>query len=253
MQTWKMTYPGSKWLKHSALFKNHALHPNLPQTSRLNRKELITYINRYDDIYVKPSLGGGGKGILRIQKQDSRIIIQERRRKTSFRRPINATSYVLHRTANKSYIIQQGIDLITINQRPVDFRALLYKKNELWHFAGIMAKQAAAQRFTTNRCSGGKALTLEEAITNTDIVLGQKDCEQLDEEIRQLSLTIASSLQKHFPNIRELGLDLGLDVYGHIWLIEANTRPQYQLFKSHQNKELYPTIHLDLLQLRKKI
>lgn len=251
MQTWNMTYPGSKWLKHNILQENCKIQPHLPSTAKLIKGDLISFMDNHAVIYAKPSLGGGGKGIIRIQKTEDKFVISERTNQKIFRKMINAANYVLHRTANRPYIIQQGISLVTIDQRPVDFRSLLYKKKGTWHFAGIMAKQAAANRFTTNRCSGGTALTLEEAISKIDLDINHLEAGQVQEDMMCISMEIAQCLQQHFPKLRELGLDLALDENGYIWLIEANSRPQYKLFRSHENKKLYNEIDRDIKRLRR--
>ncbi|MNP87462.1 hypothetical protein D3C76_1883740 [compost metagenome] len=49
-------------------------------------------------------------------------------------------------------------------------------------------------------------------------------------------------MQKRFPLVAELGLDIGIDENLKLWLIEANTRPQYKLFRDHEDPMLYNRI-----------
>lgn len=140
---------------------------------------------------------------------------------------------------------------MTIDRRPVDFRSLLYKKQGKWHYAGLMGKIAAAHRFTTNRCSGGRAVTLQQALDLSNLPL--KDATTTEEQIRRFSMLVAEHMEASFPHITELGLDIALDVKGHIWLIEANTRPHYQLFRDHDNRSLYAEIDRDLRYLRGEV
>jgi hypothetical protein len=65
-----------------------------------------------------------------------------------------------------------------------------------------------------------------------------------------LSLTIARAMKQHFPNITELGLDIAIDTNQKIWLLEANTKPHYHLFKYHSTPILYAQIRSSVRSIR---
>jgi ribosome-associated translation inhibitor RaiA len=247
---YEIPYPGSKWLKHVALQRYDDIQRHLPDTARLSPKSIVTFLKQYGVVYLKPSLGGGGKGVIRIRKLQQAYKIDEPRRECEFPDLQGVIRYIGKRCRGKRYLIQQGISLLMLNRRPVDFRALLYKKHGQWHYAGIMGKVAAANRFTTNRCSGGQAMTLKRVLSLSGET--QHNTEQVEDSIRNFSLRLASRLEKHFPNITELGLDIALDLKGRIWLIEANTKPHYKLFQSHSDPSLYASIDHDLKELRSR-
>lgn len=247
----ELPYPGSKWLKHAALQSIEGISEHLPDTARLRGKTLLSFLKKYEVLYLKPSLGGGGKGVIRLRRKNGQYLVDEPHRACEFSDLPGVLRYITIRCSRRSYLIQQGIPLMTIDRRPVDFRSLLYKKEGGWHYAGIMGKIAAANRFTTNRCSGGRAVTLQQALQRSQLL--QKDTPTIEQQIRRFSLLVAEHLQASFPHITEMGLDVALDPKGHIWLIEANTRPHYQLFRDHDNPSLYAEIDRDLRQLRKDV
>jgi D-alanine-D-alanine ligase-like ATP-grasp enzyme len=52
----------------------------------------------------------------------------------------------------------------------------------------------------------------------------------------------ARQLNKTFPRITQLGLDIGLDRELHPWILEANPRPAIHGFKYLADKSIYRRI-----------
>ncbi|MNY76879.1 hypothetical protein D3C86_2166020 [compost metagenome] len=60
-------------------------------------------------------------------------------------------------------------------------------------------------------------------------------------------------MQKRFRLVAELGLDIGIDEDLQLWLIEANTRPQYKLFRDHDDRTLYARIGAIIKTVRRPL
>lgn len=236
----QLKYPGCKWSKHAALTNSTALQPYLPETDLFDRSTFIRFINKYPIVFLKPSIGGGGRGVYRITSENNYYLLEAAKSKRKYHTKKDLYYALKHKCGNKKYIIQQGIKLALIHGRPFDLRVLLLKPGEDWEFIGFMGKIAATNHFVTNHSRGGKSIRLDSALKH--LGYSEEKAEKTEKKLKSLSFEIADSLNQYFYNITELGLDIALDQDGHIWLLEANTKPQYNLFKDHADKSLFNKI-----------
>ncbi|WP_336785276.1 YheC/YheD family protein [Paenibacillus sp. MMO-177] len=248
MKGYMIKYPGRKWLKHVALSGEDELRDYLPDTEQFTPKGFIGMIDRYPVLFVKPDLGMQGQGVMKVYYKDDRVVIRTENSRYSFQSAKFAAIKLKQLIGTKRYIMQQGIDLIKINGNPIDFRILLHlRRDETWKFFGIMGKMAAPNRFVTNHSSGGKAIQLHRALGLT-----KQECEPWEKKLGEIALQIAQGMKKHFPLITELGLDIAIDTEHRVWLLEANTKPQFQLFRHHSNPKLYAQIANSVKNIRRE-
>lgn len=245
-----LKYPGRKWLKHTLLWGESKLRAFLPETELFSINTFTDLIGRHTVVFVKPDLGMKGQGIMKVSRNGNQYII---RTDSSIYKHSNlkaAAQKLEQLIGPKRYIVQQGIDLIQIHGSPVDFRVLLHMgPNGQWRFFGIMGKVAAPNRFVTNHSSGGKPIWMYRALS-IRFGITKNEGLQWNKRMKDFSLDIAHAMKRHFPNITELGLDVAIDNDKRIWLLEANTKPQYQLFKHHENPQLYSQIAKSVRALR---
>jgi hypothetical protein len=233
-------YPWSKWRKHIALWKEPEVKDHLPETAVFNSDNLYVFLRAHPVVFVKPCYGGGGKGVLKLMRTGDSVQIFTT--VDRFEVPLEQAFRKVSKLAGKrDYIVQQGINLLGFEGRPIDFRTLLLKPKAEWSYMGIMGKLAVKEQIVTNHCRGGSSLTFAKAMTESK-EMKEEEIAGLEKKMETLSLQIAETLQKKFPLVRELGLDIGIDENLHLWLIEANTRPQYNLFKDHDDPDLYKRI-----------
>ncbi|MFE5318793.1 YheC/YheD family protein [Paenibacillus sp. NPDC056579] len=246
-----LKYPGRKWLKHEALWSEPELRTYLPETELFSPQSFKEMVGRHSVLFLKPDLGMQGQGILKVTRGgEDACTIQTASHTYRFTSLHTAATKLEQRFGEKRYIVQQGIDLIRFKGNPVDYRVLLLiSANEKWKFYGIMGKVAAKNQFVTNYSSGGKAIGLHQALAHT-LRVSKKDAPKWDERIKVMSFKIAEGMKRHFPNITELGLDLAIDTKQHIWLLEANTKPQFQLFRFHSDPQLFGKIASSIRSLR---
>lgn len=209
------------------------------------------YLDHFPVVFLKPSLGGGGKGVFKISRAKRRYELQSGNR----RQFVNRIHHLYHKInkaiAGRKYLIQEGINLIALGGRPMDFRILLLKPDNDWVVMGIMGKLAARNKVVTNHCRGGSSITLNNALIPS-LRFSTKQCSELKTKLKDLSLQIAYSLENQFRNITELGLDIAIDSNEHVWLLEANTKPHFELFKHHEDPTLYRKIYRMVKRLRSK-
>ncbi|HEY0828807.1 MAG TPA: YheC/YheD family protein [Bacilli bacterium] len=246
-----LKYPGSKWTKHVVLWKDTAVRSYLPGTDRFHKNSLRKYLDKFPVLFLKPTLGGGGRGVIRISRVGKQYVLR-----TAGSSKVWFDLHLLYRALQRiiqgrSYIVQQGIDLISIDQRPMDFRVLLLKPAEQWEFIGVMGKLAAKHKYVTNHCRGGTPISLNHALQRS-LHLPSEKCAEIENKLQELATLVADQLNRHFQHIRELGLDVAIDANQQIWLIEANTKPHFHLFKAHEDKQLFTKIKEQIYKLRKQ-
>jgi glutathione synthase/RimK-type ligase-like ATP-grasp enzyme len=249
MHTNLLRYPGCKWSKHIILSRQSSLRSYLPQTDLFNQETFLQYIEQFPVVFLKPSLGGGGQGVFKITAHDNGFLLHTLNYKRFYKNKKQLFLVLKQRCSKRKYLIQQGLDLIAINQRPIDFRILLLKPQNTWELMGVMGKCAAKNRFVTNHARGGKSIRLNNALQR-GLGYPEKKCEEMENKLAALGLNIAHSLNETYHNITELGLDVAIDNEEKIWLLEANTKPQFKLFKDHEDRTLFNKIYKYTKQLR---
>lgn len=237
MSLYGRQYPWSKWKKHTAVAKDPLLMEHIPDTDLLTPQSLEHFLTTYSDIYAKPCYGGGGRGVMKLSLHGDTVQIQTLSGRIEAPRE-EAYSHLLAEIGTKSYILQQGIDLVQWEGRSIDFRVLLLRPKGRWRYMGVMAKLAPKGLIVTNHCRGGQSVRLEKALKEA-LGLSDAEIDDIESRMKTLGCSIAKTLHDRFPLITELGLDIGIDRNLRLWLIEANTRPQYKLFKRHKNQRLY--------------
>jgi D-alanine-D-alanine ligase-like ATP-grasp enzyme len=104
------------------------------------------------------------------------------------------------------------------------------KKSQNWTVTGRLAKIAGKGYMITNvQRSGGRVTSAEKAIRMSD-VKGKDEAKQMLKQAEQISVASAKRLARTFTFIRRVGMDVGIDKNGKVWLIEANFRPSLSLF-----------------------
>jgi D-alanine-D-alanine ligase-like ATP-grasp enzyme len=226
----------SKVLKTMTLERDAWLQQYIPHTVWYNDEQLLSMLHRYGMVFVKPDKGGGGVGIIRVKKLENGLV--ECKSLYHYKViPVNRVPKLVksYFKPNKRYLIQQGISLAMIKERPFDIRLMLQRVGQHWELTGIAAKIAAPGKIVTNFCKGGQPYAAELAVqqvcpTNTPQKL---------EELKTLAYRVASVMSQRFQRLRELGIDVGLDENGDIWIFEVNTRPTVGMFRKLKNLKMY--------------
>ncbi|EXX91589.1 hypothetical protein BG53_09380 [Paenibacillus darwinianus] len=212
---------------------NRHLPESIANPSADKIKELL---EKHQFVYYKPTAGSLGSGIYRLTYNPKRGYFARYRRGgsnvllrfTSF----NSLMRMLqgrHGPALSRYVIQQGVRLVEIDGCPIDFRFHMHKngKNE-WIAVGIGAKKAGRGSVTTHIKNGGSLMTPELALGRA---FGDKADEVL-EEAKKAAIRLSEAIERNYPHtLGELGLDLGIDKDGEVWMFEANAKPGRSIFK----------------------
>ncbi|WP_261302106.1 YheC/YheD family endospore coat-associated protein [Paenibacillus andongensis] len=214
-----------------ALRKNNSLHGYLPESYLFKNYQMLkTMAARHTVLFLKPITGSLGKGIIRIRKESGEGYTCHYTnlagvRKQSFPSLTAVFQSLSGKLKTQRYQLQQGLDLITADGNPVDFRALVQRGAQgEWAITSIVARIAGTQHFVSNLARGGSLTTVAEALAKTPFssafrvsVIGR---------LRKASLEIAKGIEANIPNhFGELGIDLAVDKIGKVWLLEVNSKP----------------------------
>lgn len=212
-----------KWMKESDEFKKL-----IPETTILSKENLYYLLGRNHILYLKPINGKAGLGFIKIENTNNYFELIYQFNKGTITRKFNTFSKlwssITKLTANREYIIQSGIELITYDGSPYDIRILVQKNGYgKWLVSGIGIRVAGKESITTHVPRGGYIESIDKVFNNS---FGTHYSDDLKEKISDLAIRIAQYIEKRigYP-LGELSIDLGIDKKENIWFFEANSKP----------------------------
>lgn len=268
----------SKWTKTVVLQRSRTVNEYIPVTRQYDRQTLERMTELFELNYIKPDHGTYGNGVMRVKTVHSfsepppldhsnteegiteEPSLAESNSQDLETSSLRFTSYQLQygtkqesyssleelhqaleeRIQGHLYLIQQGIPLLKHEDLPFDLRVLTQKnlKNN-WETTGILGRIAAPGKIITNIHGGGRLATFEELVLPH---LHATGLQKLRSELYRLGIHTAVQLQKSFPRLKEIGIDIALDETGRPWILEVNTLPGIYAFGLLPDKEAYRRI-----------
>lgn len=220
----------NKWQVHQMLENNFRLKPHLPETKPLTTENLEEMLSKYKTLYLKPSNGSLGLGIIKVTRDERGVLRYVVHRRKRMRSQADSATQLMKKTrsfrSGKPYIVQQGIPLATYRGSPFDLR-IIYQKNRhgQWQIGKKFVRVAARGSVVSNLSSGGRAVSSKKVMRylfRKPNIINQKN-----REIKEICQTIAETVEiVTRRTFGELGLDIGIDNDGHPWLIEVNSKPR---------------------------
>lgn len=221
-----------KWRMHVELSRNERLRRYLPETALYGGlHDLERFLSAYRTVYVKPVGGSLGLGIIRLQRTAHGFVAAHQPGETLLihRAPTvrELARIVARLTRRGPYVIQQGLPLARWNGRPFDVRILMQRTTGgAWTLTKMFSRITAPGRFTANLTRGGQGCRIGLLLRR---VYGKRHA-ALHRSLQEAGFEIAREIEGSVPGVvGELGLDLGLDRRGRIWLIEVNSKPFLQM------------------------
>lgn len=219
---------------HNYLESVKDLKALLPETATLSFPKMMTMLDRYGKLYIKPKRSSKGKNIYVLQalahgysmshvnhaKETIKHIPEGK-----LRQYFNAR----FPTASK-YIVQEAIDSKTYKGNKFDFRVFTQKnKSGRWQITGMYCRMADKCKTVSNRDQGGVLkFNLKKLIDD-----------HTKKQIKKTCIQVAEALEAKYPRLVDLGLDAAVDQEGNVWLIEANFRPYRSRIDSRHYRVLF--------------
>jgi glutathione synthase/RimK-type ligase-like ATP-grasp enzyme len=221
-----------------SLLTHKKLSQNVPDTRWYSKKTLKTMLDRYKMVYIKPNNGTGGRGIMRAEKLEEGYKYQFKTSTRAYSTFANMIRSMEKQFENDRYVIQQGIHLLQYNGRIFDLRVMVQKNHKgKWETTGIVGRIGHPKKIVTNVCRGGSSKSIEALLKNH-----VPSVREYKKRLNHLGSRTARQLNKTFPRITQLGLDIGIDRDLHPWILEANPRPAIYGFKYLKDKSMYQKI-----------
>lgn len=238
-----------------ALRKDSGLHRYLPESHMLRGfATLKSMCAKYSAVFLKPVRGSLGKGIIKVTRSSTGGYLALHATSMGTRKQQHATLLKLFASLSGKmktarYQIQQGLNLIEIGGRPVDFRALVQKNAAgQWSVTSIVARIAGGQHFVSNLARGGTLSPVREAVSKSNAPISGKEALS---RLNRASLDIAEGIDRLIPaHFGELGVDLALDTNGKAWLLEVNSKPSKNDNTPLTDKSIRPSVRVMLQYAR---
>jgi glutathione synthase/RimK-type ligase-like ATP-grasp enzyme len=231
-----------------ALKKEPGLQGYLPESYHFkNYLMLKSMMSKHATIFLKPITGSLGKGIIRISKlsnssyQYSFNSINGARNKI-FPDLASLFTSISGTLKRQNFQIQEGLKLIEVNGRPVDFRVLV-QRNEIgdWSLTSIVARTADQFNFVSNLARGGSLSKVREVVDKSNLSPANKT--NLSSKLGHAALKIAKGIEMQIPgHFAELGIDLAADAMGKIWLLEVNSKPSKENTTPWNENKIRPSV-----------
>lgn len=231
-----------------ALRRESSLSELLPESYHFkNFAMLKAMCGKYQTVFLKPVTGSLGKGIIKISRQSEGGYQVSYTGLNGVRRMGYATlaqlfSSISSQMKAKRYQIQQGLRLMEVGGRPVDFRALVQRNQHgQWAITSVMARIAANNTFVSNLARGGTLSTVSDAVAKSNLPQGSRPA--VGPKLRNAAINIArgieSQIEGHFA---ELGVDLAVDTGGRVWLLEVNSKPSKDDNTPNGDNKIRPSV-----------
>jgi len=210
--------------QYEILIKDTIVAQHIPETKWYNHKILRNMLSKYSTIYLKPNNMSSGNGIIRLKHMNNNKYKISFEKTTKIVEKINLVSVLKEiMVGHSKYIIQQGIDLATYNNKPFDMRIVLQKVVGTWRITLTSAKVATSQdAIVTNVSKGADHYLLHRILGEYD---QKKDTMATFREVIDLSHQITNIIGNQLP-ITIAGLDMAIDKSGKVWFIECNEKPE---------------------------
>ncbi|MCG1022471.1 YheC/YheD family protein [Sutcliffiella horikoshii] len=248
LQEWSIPYFNDhfldKWTVHEQLAEAEHLLPYLPDTALFSAKRLEAWLETYSVVFLKPINGSQGKQIFKVCKTSDGFNLDY----SSLQQQVSQTYSSFHdlykrlspHIKKRQYILQQGLNLVHLDERPVDFRYLCHRtENNRWQVTSITARASKSGSFVSNLAQGGEMLSVNHVL---GAQFDAKEMPQIRKHLKELALEVAREIGAVSEGIfGELGIDLAIDTTGHPWIIEVNTKPSKNLDQPQSTRTIRPS------------
>ncbi|GMA48896.1 hypothetical protein GCM10025857_02530 [Alicyclobacillus contaminans] len=216
---------------HEWLTADARTRPHIPQTLKYSEHgDFVPFVKQHPVVFLKPIHGSLGLGIIRITRQGDTGYLYELKQQNGKQTARAATPEALldalkGRLKSRPYLLQEGIPLATHKQRPFDIRIVLQRDGTgEWKRTKMFARVARSGEFTSNLSSGGEALSVDTVLRELYAKPHRRN--RARRMIRKVSRLVTDVIEAQSgKTFGELGIDVGLDDRGHVWIIEVNSKP----------------------------
>jgi hypothetical protein len=223
-----------KWQTYEILKKNPDIRPFLPITIKYRSPEdVIHFIEKYESALIKPNGSGAGCGVVAISKKGEEFLLQGRYISNKTLQKTISTkaqlkTWIQQFIGKTRYLIQSYLILTTPDQHPFDIRVLVQKDEKReWQTTGMAVRTGKPNFVTSNLYGGGQAAPLHSFLQKN---YSERLVPSILDRLETVSHLIPPFIEKHHGPLVELGIDVGVDRQGNVWILEVNSKPGRTIF-----------------------
>ncbi len=240
-----------KWETHKILCNSKQTKKFLPETRKLHHPAIIDeMLIHYGSVYLKPTANSLGNDILKVSKRISgqyffiHQSLNQQRRERLVSHYNEIISELPSSEETTEYLVQQAITLAEFEDRPFDLRLLVQKNHRgEWQKTGIAARVAGIGSITTHVFYGGTRFPAEKVLQKAARKY-KFSFEKVKTQLKNIALLIPKAIEKAYGrSFGELEMDIGIDIKGNVWFLEANAKPFRFDEKLIRAKSLVRLIH----------
>lgn len=229
-----------KWDLYQKLSQYEELKNYLPKTKIYDPLQLKEMLGKYTTVYLKASIGGMGRRVMRVSKEKNQFHYSVFRK--SLTSGTVSTVEALHQAVYDFFgedrlIMQQGIPLHCINNGIVDMRATLQRDGQGELMINSIAVRIGAEGSpVTSTRSGSNVLRFEDYL----LKYGSHLPSDIRERVNKFLLTVYLCIEHAYGRFGEMGIDFGMDAEGNTFFIESNAKPaKDSLYNSHDQHVIH--------------
>ena len=234
----------NKLAKTEALLANPRLKQLVPATLPFSGQALKEMLGQYGLVYVKPVIGTFGKGVIRVEHRPNEkepYRFQTGVRKACFSDFETMFAHLCKARSKRPCLIQQGIEMLRYGKRLFDLRLMVQKNPKgQWESTGLIGRLAHPRKIVTNYHNGGTPMAPEILFSPH---MSRAEFEAFRKKLDSIGLAVAAVMEKRFPGIKELGVDIAVDGQRNPWILEVNTKPDPYIFRKLKDRSIFRKIY----------
>lgn len=213
----------NKYEGHTILNHNPNLRGFLPETKLFeNENDLYYYLNKYKEVFLKPINGYSGQGIICIRLNTNRTVMAiTTNEQRAFPDISSLWQWIISENLISKLIIQQSITSAKWRKKNADIRLNMTKNgNGRWQVSFIICRVARNGHF--NSYGNVSIMNLRTFLRNR---FPKRNLRRIKTSIFQLGHKICKTFDDANYHMADIGIDLGIDSSGKLWVYEVNHLP----------------------------
>ena len=186
-------------------------------------EDIIHYLNEYSSIVLKPLRGIQGRGVYILNKSGDHYTVGFKTIEREMNKNQIATFFEDEITG-KNYILQKYVQSRTLSGDPFDCRIHVEKGGDgKWHSARNYIRIGIGQKVISNVNQGGGISDPKPFLKAN---FGEENWAKINKKLNNLAVTLPYKIEElRGTHIMTLGMDIGIDKDGELYLFEVNDGP----------------------------
>jgi YheC/D like ATP-grasp len=224
---------GTKLSVYNRIKKDGRFKDYLIPYKRLKQPiEVLSFLAKHQNIIIKPISGHHGNQVIRVEKGEQNYILHDGERKEM--NQLELLDYMAGVLKNTKMLMQKFISCKRKTGETYDIRLHAQKDGTgKWKNTMIYPKIGATKKVATNLGQGGQITILKNFLENEF----EDEAFNIQRQIEVFSIQFVKHFDELYKHVfDEIGIDIGLDAEGRIWIYEVNWRPGQMFFESKAAK-----------------